>query len=87
MLDELFKRFVKEKTFLANVSPKTVRFYQQSYRAFKRTVGDQMSEQLPSRFLLNDFVIGLREKGMSPGESMSTSEGLIRFCPGYGKAI
>ena len=38
MLDELFKRFVKEKTFLANVSPKTVRFYQQSYKAFKRTV-------------------------------------------------
>jgi hypothetical protein len=39
MLDELFKRFVKEKTFLANVSPKTVRFYQQSYKAFKRTMG------------------------------------------------
>jgi len=39
MLEELFKRFVKEKTFLANVSPKTVRFYQQSYKAFKRTVG------------------------------------------------
>jgi integrase/recombinase XerD len=47
MLDVLFKRFVKEKTFLANVSPKAVRFYQQSYNAFKRTVG----EQLPDRFL------------------------------------
>jgi hypothetical protein len=38
MLNVLFKRFVKEKTFLANVFPKTVRFYQQSYNAFKRTV-------------------------------------------------
>lgn len=63
MLDELFKRFVKEKTFLANVSPKTVRFYQQSYKAFKRTVG----EQLPDRLMLNDFVIKLRESGMSAG--------------------
>lgn len=55
MLDKLFKRFVNEKTFLANVSPKTVRFYQQSYNAFKRTV----REQLPDRFLLKDFVIKL----------------------------
>ena len=63
MLDELFKRFVKEKTFLANVFSKTVRFYQQSYKAFKRTVG----EHLPDRMLLNDFVIKLSEGGMSTG--------------------
>jgi integrase/recombinase XerD len=63
MLDELFKRFVKEKTFLANVSPKTVRFYQQSYKAFKRTVG----EQLPDRLMLTDFIVKSREAGMSAG--------------------
>src|SRR6185295_9175745 len=63
MLDELFKRFVKEKTFLSNVSPKTVRFYQQSYNAFKRSVG----EQLPDKAVLNDFVIKLKEGGMSAG--------------------
>jgi site-specific recombinase XerD len=63
MLDELFKRFVKEKTFLTNVSPKTVRFYQQSYNAFKRTVGEQPHD----RFILNDFIIKLREGGMSVG--------------------
>jgi len=69
MLDELFNRFVKEKTFLANVSPKTVRFYQQSYKAFKRTVGEVM----PDRFILNDFIIGVREAGMTAGGSMPTS--------------
>ncbi|MEK6300252.1 MAG: site-specific integrase [Acidobacteriota bacterium] len=61
MLDELFKRFVKEKTYLSNVSPKTVRYYQQSYNAFKKAVG----AELPTRNLLNDFVVKLRENGMS----------------------
>jgi hypothetical protein len=32
-MDDLFARFVEEKRYLANVSPTTVIFYQNSYRA------------------------------------------------------
>jgi hypothetical protein len=61
-LGELFNQFVKEKTFLAGVTPKTVRFYRQSFNAYTRSVGFIA----PDRFVLNDFVIKLREDGMSP---------------------
>jgi integrase/recombinase XerD len=61
-LGELFERFIREKTFLNNVTPKTVSFYRQSFNAYRKTVGEIM----PDRFVLNDFVIKLRERGMSP---------------------
>src|SRR5689334_7432457 len=63
MLDELFKRFTREKLLLENVSPRTVKFYQQCFKAFKATMGDE----LPDRFILNEFIIRLREKGYSAG--------------------
>lgn len=63
MLEDLFKRFVKEKLYLENVSPRTVGFYQQCYKAFKRTVGTD----LPNKVTLNDFIIKLREAGNTPG--------------------
>jgi site-specific recombinase XerD len=63
MLEELFKRFIKEKLLLENVSPRTVKFYQQCYKAFKRLVGTD----LPDRLALNDFIIKLRESGYSAG--------------------
>jgi integrase/recombinase XerD len=59
---ELFERFVREKTYLSNVTPKTVSFYRQSFNAYIKAVGEVM----PDRFVLNDFVIKLRERGMSP---------------------
>ncbi|MEN3332071.1 MAG: hypothetical protein V7641_1436 [Blastocatellia bacterium] len=63
MLDELFKRFTREKLLLENVSLRTVKFYQQCYKAFKVTIGTD----LPDRFALNEFIIKLREKGCSAG--------------------
>jgi hypothetical protein len=38
-LTTLFERFVKEKTFLLGATPKTIRWYRQSWNAFTRTVG------------------------------------------------
>jgi hypothetical protein len=61
-IGELFNQFVKEKTYLAGVTPKTVRFYRQSFTAYTRTVGPVT----PDRFILKGFVIKLREGGMSP---------------------
>jgi hypothetical protein len=38
MLLELFEKFLKEKQFLANISPKTVRSYKQAFNAYRRVV-------------------------------------------------
>lgn len=61
--NELFERFVKEKTFLLGVTPKTIRWYRQSWNAFTRTIG---TPDVLDRFVLHDFVIKLRESGIKP---------------------
>lgn len=58
----LFAQFVKEKTFLLNVTPKTIRWYHQSWNAFTRNVG---TPEILDRFVLNEFVIKLRESGIN----------------------
>ena len=37
-LKELFEKFLKEKTFLVGISPKTAKPYQQAFNAYKRVV-------------------------------------------------
>jgi integrase/recombinase XerD len=61
-LSTLFAQFVKEKTFLLNVTPKTIRWYHQSWNAFTRNVG---TPEILDRFVLNDFVMKLRESGIN----------------------
>lgn len=62
-LNGLFERFVKEKTFLLGVTPKTIRWYRQRWNAFTRTIG---TPDVLDRFVLNEFVIKLRESGIKP---------------------
>ena len=59
----LHERFIKEKRFLLGVTPKTERWYRQSWNAFVRSVG---LPEILDRFILNDFVIKLRESGVKP---------------------
>jgi integrase/recombinase XerD len=61
-LGDLFERFVKEKKYLLNVTPKTEKWYRSSWIAFTRSVGTP--ENL-DRFVLNDFVIKLKESGIT----------------------
>lgn len=60
-LNKLFDQFVREKKYLLNVTQKTETFYRMSWRAFTRCVG--VPETL-DRFILNEFVIKLRETGI-----------------------
>jgi integrase/recombinase XerD len=69
---ELFERFLKEKTFLTGVSPKTIRSYRQAFNAYQRVLsgedyGTSEEMKLPTKDTLKDFVIGMREAGLSPG--------------------
>jgi hypothetical protein len=61
-LSELFALFLREKTFLTGISPKTVRPYQQAFNCYVRLSGD-----MPTKEGLKTFVIKMRESGLSVG--------------------
>jgi hypothetical protein len=64
-LSTLFERFLRERRYLTNVTPKTVVWYQTAFLAFTRTVVVSGPDDL-NKPLLHDFVVGLRERGLSP---------------------
>lgn len=76
-LEELFANFLKEKEFLSGISPKTIRSYQQAFNAYQRVLSKSkeinsssdipVSDTKPTKDSLKDFVIGMRESGLSPG--------------------
>jgi integrase/recombinase XerD len=74
-LVELSELFVRGKRYLANVTEKTITFYRQSFKAYKSTVGEVM----PDRFVLNDFIIKRRERGMQPGGANVYIRGINSF--------
>jgi len=55
-LDALFSQFIREKQFLGNISPRTVKSIKDLQRAYKRTLGDM----LPAKDNLKEFVIKLQ---------------------------
>jgi len=60
-IDALFSQFVREKVFLKNISPATVKAFKDCERAYKRTIGDN----LPTKQNLKEFVIQLQESGIA----------------------
>ena len=64
-----FAQFLKEKQFLANISPKTVRSFQQALNAYQRVLAGRLDTNggLPNKHSLKDFVIGMRKAELSPG--------------------
>ena len=65
MLSELFEQFVKERKYLKNVTPKTVRYYHNCWDSYRRLVSVEMPDAL-SRELLPHYVVKLRESGAHP---------------------
>lgn len=57
----LFEQFIKEKRFLSNLSPSTIRSYKLAFQWFQKLNTELNKESL------KDFVIGLRESGMNSG--------------------
>jgi integrase/recombinase XerD len=63
ILDQLFESFIREKQYIGNCTPRTITFFRQSFKTFRRIVTeDEMTRQTTT-----DFVIGARQKGMSVG--------------------
>jgi hypothetical protein len=61
-LSDLHSRFLRERNYLDNVSPKTIRFLKQSWGAFERLLPDAVTvEQLRDAVIDGSFVIALRQ--------------------------
>ena len=50
LLAPLFEQFLKERTYLKNVTPRTLVWYQVAFKNYRKAVGDDV---LPTRATLN----------------------------------
>jgi hypothetical protein len=64
MLQELFEDFKKEKTYINGVAKKTLTWYWCSFEAYKRVLNGN-SDALPTKPILTQFIIGLRQTELS----------------------
>ncbi|MCP9496181.1 MAG: tyrosine-type recombinase/integrase [Pyrinomonadaceae bacterium MAG19_C2-C3] len=71
-----FEQFVRERRYLKNVTPKTERYYRNSWSSFVRLTG---SEQITKAKLV-EWVIKLRESGVKPVSCNTYISGVNAFC-------
>ena len=83
-LDSLFEQFVRERTYLHNVTLKTRDWYQSAWKAFTRFQADApprpTNAPLISRLDLQQFVVNLRERGIKPVSCNCWLGALNAFC-------
>lgn len=73
-MDELFEQFIRERIYLRNVSPKTVSYYKDAWKAFKRYGGKELNQSQ-----LNEFVVRMREAEIKPVSCNTFISGLNGF--------
>ena len=83
-LDQLFQQFLRERTYIQNVTPKTLDWYQSAWKAFTASEADA-AERAPSTPLiskadLQQFVARLRERGVKPVTCNTWLRALNAFC-------
>jgi site-specific recombinase XerD len=83
-LDQLFQQFLRERTYITNVTPKTLAWYEAAWKSFKRSrpaaSPQPASESLISRTDLQSFVVHLRERGVRPVTCNTWLRALNAFC-------
>lgn len=74
-MEKLFNEFIRERTFIYNVSPHTIVHYKQIYRAFDSTGAFKNL----SKNSLSESLIALRERGVSIGALNTYISGINTF--------
>jgi integrase/recombinase XerD len=62
MIDQLFEQYMRERIYLSQLSPHTIKHYRLSYKTYRRFV----DEALPTKQSLEAFVIGMGQAGIKP---------------------
>jgi site-specific recombinase XerD len=71
-LNSLFEQFLRERRYLKNVSPKTITWYETSWKSFCATQPPGLamtviaSQDIVTRQHLSAFVVALRDRGVRP---------------------
>ena len=73
-MDRLFESFLREKEFLVNVSPRTLKYYRWTLEIWKKRIG-----QMPTKANLKEFVIQLQQSGISTSTTNSYIRGMNSF--------
>jgi site-specific recombinase XerD len=80
-LDELFEQFLRERTYVQNITPKTRVWYESAWKAFLVFQTEPAGSPDPiSRAQLSGFVIHLRQRGVRPVSCNSWIRALDAFC-------
>ena len=83
-LSDLFAGFLRERTYVQNVSPKTLAWYDQAWRSFARTYPACLTSPtqgtLISRADLEHFFMQLRQRGVRPVSCNCWLRALHAFC-------
>jgi len=74
-----FDHFLKERTYLHNVSPRTLVWYRIAFNNYVETLPDNMGA-LPTKSTLERFVIAQRERGLRPVTCNTYIAAMNAFC-------
>jgi hypothetical protein len=72
-LRDLFETFLREKTFIKNASPLTIKAFRLTFQPFTKCMGEREFAELNIDFL-KEFVIKLRELPIAPITCNMSSE-------------
>jgi len=78
-LATLFEQFLKERTYLKNVTPATLRWYRIAFKSYRKAIPDDAAP-LPTRATLQEFVIRLRDRGVPPITCNTYVVAMNAFC-------
>jgi site-specific recombinase XerD len=83
-LDQLFQQFLRERTYINNVTSDTLDWYRSAWKAFNRAQSTALprppSSPLITRADLQSFVVHLRERGVRPVSGNTWLRALNAFC-------
>lgn len=80
-LETLFQQFLKERKYLRNVSPQTIEWYETAWKYFNRSATPCLTTSTSlTRESLEQFVYGLRDRGVRPVTCNTWLRALNAFC-------
>ena len=77
-LATLTDQFLKERTYLKNVTPSTLIWYRVAFKNYRAALGDDAP--LPTKAALQEFVIKQRERGVRPVTVNTYIGAMNAFC-------
>jgi site-specific recombinase XerD len=80
-LDTLLQQFLRERKYLRNLRPQTIEWYETAWKAFRKSATHCLTDPASlNRSHLEQFVYGLRGRGVKPVTCNTWLRALNAFC-------